>query len=135
MTADRLEKGRTVREEVMGKDLIDDVFSSADDIQLEQQELYTAYAWCDIFARDALPKATRMLINIGVLSVLGERETMKLHVRAALRLGCSRSEIREAIMQAGSVGGGVRATLACRAASEALNSSPAEDVRKEVPLA
>ncbi|MEX2479834.1 MAG: carboxymuconolactone decarboxylase family protein [Gammaproteobacteria bacterium] len=104
----------------MGKQLIDDVFAGADDMQLDQQEMYTAYAWCDVFERDGLPRTTRMLINIASLSVLGERDTLKLHVRAALALGCSRAEIREAIMQAGTIGGGVRATLACRAASEAL---------------
>ena len=124
MPGDRLEKGRAIREDVMGKELIDEVFSTADDMQLEQQELYTAYAWCDIFGRDTMPRTTRMLINIAVLSVMGERETMKLHARAALRLGCSRQEISEAIMQAGSVLGGVMATQACRAASEALDPAP-----------
>lgn len=122
---DRLDRGRKIRTDVMGKQLIDDVFAGADDMQLDQQEVYTAYAWCDVFERDGLAKTTRMLINIAALSVLGERDTLKLHVRAALALGCSRAEIREAIMQAGTIGGGVRATLACRAASEALVSEAA----------
>ncbi len=76
-----------------------------------------------------------MLINIAVLSMMGERETMKLHVRAALGLGCSRQEIREAIMQAGSVAGGVRATQACRAASEALGGAPETQPAKSASVA
>ena len=121
MALDRMERGRQLRSEVMGKEVIDRVLGNAGEIEREQQALFTAYAWCDVFDREGISKATRVLINIAVLSVLGERETMKLHVGAAARLGCTTSEIRETLIQAGAIASGVRAVLACRAADEALH--------------
>lgn len=123
---DRLSRGRQIRTDVMGKDIIDSVFDAAGDIERDQQELYTAYAWCDVFEREGLPKPTRLLINIAVLAMLGERETLKHHVRAAARLGCTQVEIREAIIQAGTLAGGVRAIHACRAADQALREGPGQ---------
>jgi 4-carboxymuconolactone decarboxylase len=125
MAGDRVKRGRQARSEVMGKDLIDGVLERAGEMELVQQELYTAHAWCDVFLREGLPRTTRVLINIAVLSVLGEREVLKNHVRAAIRLGCTQAEIRETLMQAGTIGGGIRAVLACRAADEALRTNPA----------
>jgi 4-carboxymuconolactone decarboxylase len=120
MADDRLKRGRKNRSDAMGKDVIDGVLERAGEIELIQQHLYMGYAWSDIFGREGLPKTTRLLINIAALSVLGERETMKHHVRAAIRLGCTKDEVRETLMQAGTIGGGLRAVLGCRPADEAL---------------
>lgn len=100
--------------------MIDTVYSAADDMQQDVQDYVSALCWGEIFNRDGLSQQVRILINIAALASIGERDTMKHHVRAAIRLGCSRTEIREAIIQAGSMTGIGRAALACRAASEAL---------------
>ena len=112
--------GRATRARIMGDELIDTVYSSADDMQQDVQDYVSALCWGEIFNRDGLSQQVRILINIAALASIGERDTMKHHVRAARRLGCSRVEIREAIIQAGSVTGIGRAALGCRAASEAL---------------
>jgi 4-carboxymuconolactone decarboxylase len=125
MAGDRVKRGRQARSEVMGKDVIDGVLGRAGEMELVQQDLYMAHAWCDVFQREGLPRTTRLLINIAILSVLGEREVLKNHVRAAIRVGCTQAEIRETLMQAGTIGGGIRAVLACRAADEALRKNPA----------
>ena len=124
MADDKVKRGRKKRSDVMGKDVIDGVFERAGEIELVQQDLYTDYAWCDVFQTGwACPARRELLINIAALSVLGERETLKHHVRAAIRMGCTQDEIRETLMQAGTIGGGIRAVLACRAADEALRET------------
>lgn len=112
--------GRAVRAEVIGHDVIEAVYASADDFELDQQDYVSVHSWGEVFNRPGLSKQTRLLINIAALTTMGERDTLKNHVRAAIRLGCSRVEIREAIIQAGTCAGPIRAAHACRAAGAAL---------------
>lgn len=119
-TDEQIAKGRAVRAEVIGHDVIDAVYESIDDLELDQQDFISAQSWGDIFNRPGLSKQTRLLVNIAALTAMGEQEPLKNHVRAAIRLGCSRVEVREAIIQAGTCAGPMRAALACRAASKAL---------------
>lgn len=119
-TEEQIAAGRATRAEVIGHDVIDAAYAAADDFELDQQDYVSAHSWGEVFNRPGLSKQTRLLINIATLAAMGERDTLKNHVRAAIRLGCTRIEIREAIIQAGTCAGPVRATLACRAAGAAL---------------
>ena len=117
---EQIAHGRATRAEVIGHDVIDAVYASIDEFELDQQDYISAQSWGDVFNRPGLSKQTRLLINIAALATMGEQDTLKNHVRAAIRLGCSRVEIREAIIQAGTCAGPIRAALACRAARVAL---------------
>ena len=116
--------GRKVRTEIMGEEIIDLVFSRSGPVEMDVQKIFTAFTWGEIFDRPGLPKNVRILINVATLAMLGEREPLKHHVRAAVQLGCTPEEIREAILQAGSIGGSIRTILGCRAADEALTEKP-----------
>ena len=52
-----------------------------------------------MYGREKVPHPTRQLITIAVLTVLGRSEELKLHIIAALNVGCSPQEIAEAIFQ------------------------------------
>ncbi len=62
-----------------------------------------------MYAREKLPHPTRQLITVSALTVLGRAEELKLHIQAALNVGCSAEEISETIFQT-AVYGGVPAT-------------------------
>jgi len=62
-----------------------------------------------MYAREKIPHTTRQLITIAALTVLCRIDELRLHIQAALNVGCLPEEIAEVIFQT-AVYGGVPAT-------------------------
>lgn len=62
-----------------------------------------------MYAREKLPHKTRQLITVAALTVLCRLDELRLHIQAALNVGCLPEEIAEVIFQT-AVYGGVPAT-------------------------
>ena len=58
-----------------------------------------------MYAREKIPHKTRQLITIASLTVLSRLEELKLHIQAALNVGCTPEEIAEVIFQTCIYGG------------------------------
>jgi 4-carboxymuconolactone decarboxylase len=52
-----------------------------------------------IYAREKIPHRTRQLVTVACLTVLARREELRLHIQAALNVGCTPAEIAEVIFQ------------------------------------
>ena len=99
MGSERFEAGLAVRQEVLGREYADKSLAEADDFSRPIQELSTEYCWGEIWTKPDLPRKTRSLINIAMISALNRPHELKLHIRAALRNGCSKEEVRAVLMQ------------------------------------
>jgi 4-carboxymuconolactone decarboxylase len=64
-----------------------------------------------MYAREKIPHPTRQLVTVAALTVLSRLEELRLHIQAALNVGCSPGEIAEVIFQT-AIYGGVPATNA-----------------------
>ncbi len=64
-----------------------------------------------MYAREKIPHPTRQLITVAALTVLTRLDELRLHIQAALNVGCSPQEIAEVIFQT-AIYGGVPATNA-----------------------
>ena len=53
----------------------------------------------DLYSRGALDLRTREIAAIAVLAALGRMPQLRLHVGAALHVGCARDEVVEVLMQ------------------------------------
>ena len=62
-----------------------------------------------MYAREKIPHKTRQLITVAALTVLVRLDELKLHIQAALNVGCTPHEIAEVIFQT-AIYGGVPAT-------------------------
>jgi 4-carboxymuconolactone decarboxylase len=62
-----------------------------------------------MYAREKIPHTTRQLVTVASLTVLGKPDELKLHIQAALNVGCKPEEIAEVIFQT-AIYGGVPAT-------------------------
>jgi 4-carboxymuconolactone decarboxylase len=62
-----------------------------------------------MYAREKIPHPTRQLVTVAALTALGKPEELKLHIHAALNVGCSQEEVAEVIFQT-AVYAGVPAT-------------------------
>jgi 4-carboxymuconolactone decarboxylase len=58
-----------------------------------------------MYARERIPHRTRQLITVAALTVLERAEELKLHVYAALNVGCDPKEVAEVMFQCGIYGG------------------------------
>ena len=58
-----------------------------------------------MYARERIPHQTRQLITVAALTVLERTEELKLHIYAALNVGCNPHDVAEVIFQCGIYGG------------------------------
>ena len=100
MDTKRFEEGLVVRRQVLGADYVDRAIAEADEFTRPLQELVTEYCWGTVWTRPGLPRKTRSLLNLAMLTALNRPHELRLHVRGALRNGCTRDEIMEVFLQA-----------------------------------
>jgi len=94
-------KGLAVRREVLGADYVDKSLADADDFMMAFQKLTTEWCWGEIWARPGLPRKTRSMLNLAMLTALNRPAELKLHVRGALANGVTVEEIKEIFLQTG----------------------------------
>ncbi len=58
-----------------------------------------------MYAREKIPHKIRQLVAVAGLTVLERSEELKLHIYAALNVGCTAEEVAEVIFQMGIYGG------------------------------
>lgn len=114
------ERGLSVRKSVLGAEYVEKSIASADDFTLPLQRLVTEYCWGAVWGREELPKKIRSLINIALLSTLNRPHELRVHVKGAIRNGCTKEEIREVLLQVGIYSGIPAAVDSFRVAKEAL---------------
>jgi 4-carboxymuconolactone decarboxylase len=93
------DRGLEIRKSVLGNDFVDKALASADDFNRPMQDLTTEYCWGYVWGRDGLPKKTRSMLNLAMISALNRPHELKIHVAGALRNGVSREEICEVFLQ------------------------------------
>ena len=92
-------KGLSVRREVLGKEYVDKSLADADDFMMAFQKITTEWCWGEIWARPGLPRKTRSMLNLAMLSALNRPAELKLHLRGALTNGVTIEEIKEIFLQ------------------------------------
>ena len=101
------------------------VVDSLKDIAPDFGRLLIEYAFGDVYSRPGLDLRTRELLTVAALTALGTAEAqLKVHLRAALQVGCTRAEIVEALIQM-SVYAGFPATLNGLAAAKEVFAAEA----------
>jgi 4-carboxymuconolactone decarboxylase len=93
------DKGLEIRKAVMGEAFVTNALKNVDDFNKPFQELVTEYCWGAIWGREELPRKTRSMLNLAMLSILNRPNELRAHIKGALTNGVTRSEIREVLMQ------------------------------------
>jgi len=97
--AERFAAGLKTRREVLGAEYVDKSMAAVDDFNQPFVELLNTYCWNDVWNRPGLPRQTRSMLNLAMLSALGRTHELKLHINGALNNGLSKEQIREVFMQ------------------------------------
>ncbi len=92
-------KGMKTRREVLGAGREEAIVREEDDFSMPLRIFTTRYVWGELWSRKELPRRTRSLINVALLTAFNYRPELKTHIRAARNNGCTKSEIREVLLQ------------------------------------
>ncbi|MFC0022879.1 4-carboxymuconolactone decarboxylase [Neobacillus cucumis] len=121
MDKNRFDEGLEVRRGVLGADYVDKSINNATDFNRPMQELVTEYCWGEIWTRPGLPRKTRSIINLAMLTALNRPHEIKLHVRGAINNGITKEEIQEVFLQTAIYCGVPAAIDSFRIAQEVFN--------------
>lgn len=127
MSQETFEKGLRIRREVVGAEYVDRSLAQADDFSRPFQELVTEYCWGAGWGRDALTRRDRSLLNLAMLGALNRGHEFKLHLRGALRNGCTKAEIQDTLIQLAIYAGIPAGVEAFRLAREVFDAVEAEE--------
>ncbi len=127
MNDELFERGLEIRKSVLGAEFVDKAIAQADDFSMPLQRLVTEYCWGAVWGREGLPKKTRSLLNLAMIGTLNRGHELKMHVKGAIRNGCTREEIREVLLQVAIYAGVPAAVDSFRIAREALAELDAEE--------
>ncbi len=88
------EDGLRVRREVLGVAHVDKSLGAVSEFSRPIQELVTEYCWGIVWNREGLPRKTRSLLNLAMLTALNRSHELGVHVRGALTNGATEAEIQ-----------------------------------------
>ena len=112
------DKGLEVRKAVLGEAYVNNALKNSDSFNKPFQELVTEYCWGAVWGREELPRKTRSMLNLAMISILNRPHELRAHLRGALNNGVTRDEIREILMQVAIYGGMPAAVDSFRIARE-----------------
>src|SRR5262245_27023674 len=99
MDKETFDRGLQIRKDTLGAEFVENSFRTADDFTMPMQELTTEYCWGYVWGRDGLPRKTRSMLHLAMISALNRPHELKMHIAGALRNGVTREEIREIFLQ------------------------------------
>ncbi len=99
MTSVRFEQGLKKLSEIDGE-AGHKVIDSLQDICPDLARYTIEYPFADIYSRPGLDLKSREIATVAALTALGNcQPQLKVHLQAALNVGCSADEIKEVILQ------------------------------------
>jgi 3-oxoadipate enol-lactonase/4-carboxymuconolactone decarboxylase len=90
-------RGMAVRRTVLGDAHVDRATAAITPETADFQDFITRYAWGEVWSRPQLTRQQRSIATLASLITGGHENELRMHVRAALRNGLTRSEIAEVI--------------------------------------
>jgi 4-carboxymuconolactone decarboxylase len=93
------DKGLEVRKAVLGEAYVNNALKNVDNFNGPFQELLNEYCWGAVWGREELPRKTRSMLNIAMISILNRPHELRAHLKGALTNGVTKDEIREILMQ------------------------------------
>ena len=75
------DKGLEVRKAVLGDAYVTNALKNVDDFNRPFQELLTEYCWGAVWGREELPRKTRSMLNLAMISILNRPHELRTHIK------------------------------------------------------
>jgi 4-carboxymuconolactone decarboxylase len=122
-TQELYQRGLALRRDMLGRDAVDARMNALGEFGKPLQDIINTYAYGDVWARDALPLAAKSLVMVGMMAAAARPAELRVHLKGALKNGCSAEQIQEVLLLVALYCGIPAANEAHRAAVEVLRES------------
>ena len=114
------DRGLALRTEMFGREAVEKRMAAFGELGKPLQHIINAYAYGDVWSRSALPPATKSLAMIAMMAAAGHANELRVHLKGALKNGCSAEQIQEILLLVTLYCGIPAANEAHRVAAEVL---------------
>jgi 4-carboxymuconolactone decarboxylase len=97
--SDMHQKGLDIRKQMFGAEVVERRMAAAGEFGAPLQKLINQYAYGEVWGREAIPRKMRSLLALAMTCALNRPNELRIHLRGALKNGCTRDEIREVLLQ------------------------------------
>jgi 4-carboxymuconolactone decarboxylase len=91
-------RGLKLRIDMFGREAVEKRMSAFGEFGKPLQHIINAYAYGDVWSRTALPLATKSLVMVGMMAAAGHPNELGVHIRGALKNGCTSEQIQEVLL-------------------------------------
>jgi 4-carboxymuconolactone decarboxylase len=119
-TQEQHDRGLALRTEMFGREAVEKRMAAFGEFGKPLQHIINAYAYGDVWSRSALPAATKSLAMIAMMAAAGHPNELRVHLKGALKNGCSAEQIQEILLLVTLYCGIPTANEAHRVAAEVL---------------
>jgi 4-carboxymuconolactone decarboxylase len=95
---DQHDRGLKLRTEMFGRDAVEARMNAFGEFGKPLQHIINAYAYGDVWSRTALPLATKSLVMVAMMAAAGHQKELGVHIRGALKNGCSAEQLQEVLL-------------------------------------
>lgn len=94
-TSDNFERGMKIRREVLGDEYVDNATKNGWRFAQDFQEIVTEGCWGATWGRGTFSRRERSLLTLAMTAALNREQEFEIHIRGALRNGCTPEELKE----------------------------------------
>jgi 4-carboxymuconolactone decarboxylase len=92
------DRGLALRIEMFGREAVDKRMNAFGEFGKPLQHLINAYAYGDVWQRPALPPVAKSLVMVAMMAAAGHANELAVHIKGALKNGCSPEQIQEVLL-------------------------------------
>ena len=92
------ERGLKLRIDMFGREAVDKRMNALGDFGKPLQHIINAYAYGDVWQRSALPPGVKSLAMIAMMAAAGHPNELRVHLKGALKNGCTAEQIQEVLL-------------------------------------
>lgn len=95
---EQYERGLSLRVEMFGRGTVDRRMNAFGEFGKPLQHIINAYAYGDVWRRSALSPAVKSLAMVAMMAAAGHSNELRVHLKGALKNGCSAVQIQEVLL-------------------------------------
>jgi len=95
---DMYQTGIAIRKQMYGAEVVDKRMASAGEFGAPLQKMINQYAYGEVWGRDAMSHKMRSLLVLAMMCAANRPHELRIHLRGALKNGCTKDEIREVLL-------------------------------------
>jgi 4-carboxymuconolactone decarboxylase len=92
------DRGLALRVQMFGREAVEKRASAFGEFGKPLQHIINAYAYGDVWSREALPAASKSLAMVAMMAALGRSNELRVHLNGAVANGCTAAQIQELLL-------------------------------------